>query len=98
MGGQLENRDGSHSLTNAESLLPVDRSVLLAGTYTVDASAGVDIGRQTIVIPTYGNYWTVAANHKIRLEISNVDSPYLTPSREPSTTTIANVKLDLPIR
>jgi hypothetical protein len=50
------------------------------------------------VIPTYGNYWTVAGDHSIRLEISNVDSPYLTPSREPSTTTISSVKLDIPIR
>ncbi len=72
--------------------------LITRGTYTIDAGAGVEIGRRTIVIPTYGNYWTVSANHKIRLEISNVDSPYLTPSREPSTTTITNVKLELPIR
>jgi hypothetical protein len=72
--------------------------LITRGTYTIDAGAGVEIGRRTIVIPTYGNYWTVAGNHKIRLEISNVDSPYLTPSREPSTTTITNVKLELPIR
>jgi hypothetical protein len=68
------------------------------GTYTIDAGAGVDIGRRTIVIPTYGNYWRVPANHKLRLEISNVDSPYLTPSREPSTTTVTRVKLDIPVR
>jgi pimeloyl-ACP methyl ester carboxylesterase len=72
--------------------------LITRGTYTIDAGAGVEIGRRTIVIPTYGNYWTVGANHKIRLEISNVDSPYLTPSREPSTTTITSVKLELPIR
>jgi pimeloyl-ACP methyl ester carboxylesterase len=72
--------------------------MITRGTYTIDAGIGVEIGRRTIVIPTYGNYWRVAANHKIRLEISNVDSPYLTPSREPSTTTITNVKLELPIR
>src|SRR6266550_2668159 len=68
------------------------------GTYTIDTGAGVDIGYRTFVIPTYGNYWRVAANHKIRLEISNVDSPYLTPSREPSTTVISTVRLDLPVR
>jgi pimeloyl-ACP methyl ester carboxylesterase len=72
--------------------------LITRGTYTIDAGAGVDIGSRTIVIPTYGNYWTVPANHKIRLEISNVDSPYLTPSREPSTTIVSNVKLELPIR
>ncbi|HEY8833312.1 MAG TPA: alpha/beta fold hydrolase [Gemmatimonadaceae bacterium] len=72
--------------------------LITRGTYTIDAGIGVDIGRRTIVIPTYGNYWTVPANHEIRLEISNVDSPYITPSREPSTTIISNVKLELPVR
>ena len=72
--------------------------LITRGTYTIDSGLGVDIGHRTIVIPTYGNYWRVAANHKIRLEISNVDSPYLTPSREPSTTIISNVKIDLPVR
>ena len=72
--------------------------LITRGTYTIDAGIGVDIGSKTIVIPTYGNYWTVHADHKIRLEISNVDSPYLTPSREPSTTIVSNVKLELPIR
>ncbi|MFL5584622.1 MAG: alpha/beta fold hydrolase [Gemmatimonadaceae bacterium] len=72
--------------------------LITRGTYTIDAGLGVEIGRRTIVIPTYGNYWRVPANDRIRLEISNVDSPYLTPSREPSTTTISSVRLDLPIR
>jgi len=72
--------------------------LITRGTYTIDAGVGVEIGRRTIEIPTYGNYWRVAANHKVRLEISNVDSPYLTPSREPSTTIISSVKLDIPVR
>jgi hypothetical protein len=72
--------------------------LITRGTYTMDAGVGVEIGRRTIVIPTYGNYWRAGANHKLRLEISNVDSPYLTPSREPSTTIISRVKLDIPVR
>jgi hypothetical protein len=72
--------------------------LITRGTYTLDAGRGVEIGRLEVVIPTYGNYWTVSAGHRIRLEISNVDSPYLTPSREPSTTTISSVKLELPVR
>lgn len=72
--------------------------LITRGTYTIDAAAGDNIGRRHIVIPTYGNYWTVPASHKIRLEISNVDSPYLTPSREPSMTLISRVRLDVPIR
>jgi len=72
--------------------------LITRGTYTIDAGTLADIGRRTIVIPTYGNFWRVPAAHKIRLEISNVDSPYLTPSREPSTTVISSVRLDVPIR
>jgi ABC-2 type transport system ATP-binding protein len=72
--------------------------LITRGTYTIDATGRVPIGRQTIVIPTYGNYWRVAANSILRLELSNVDSPYLTPSREPSTTIISAVTLDIPIR
>jgi hypothetical protein len=72
--------------------------LITRGTYTIESSAGVDIGPRSVVIPTYGNYWRVAANDNIRLEISNVDSPYLTPSRELSTTVIKSVKLDVPIR
>ena len=72
--------------------------LITRGTYTIDAGVGFDIGQRTVVIPTYGNFWRVPASHKIRLEISNVDSPYLTPSREPSTTTISRVRLDVPIR
>jgi hypothetical protein len=68
------------------------------GTYTVDAGTAATIGQRTVVIPTYGNYWRAAANDKLRLEISNVDSPYLTPSREASTTVISRVKLDVPVR
>ena len=72
--------------------------LITRGTYTIDAGMSADIGRRTIVIPTYGNFWRVPASHRIRLEISNVDSPYLTPSREPSTTVISSVRLDVPIR
>jgi hypothetical protein len=72
--------------------------LITRGTFTLESATGVDIGQRTIVIPTYGNYWRVAANDNVRLEISNVDSPYLTPSREPSTTTIKSVRLDVPIR
>lgn len=72
--------------------------LITRGTFTLESAAGIDIGQRTIVIPTYGNYWRVAANDNVRLEISNVDSPYLTPSREPSTTVIKSVRLDVPIR
>jgi hypothetical protein len=35
---------------------------------------------------------------RLQLEITNVDSPYLAPSRIPSVTQISDVRLELPIR
>jgi pimeloyl-ACP methyl ester carboxylesterase len=72
--------------------------LITRGTVTLDAGLGVDVGTRQIVIPTYGNFWVVPAGHTIRLEISNVDSPYITPSREPSTTVISRVALAIPTR
>jgi ABC-2 type transport system ATP-binding protein len=72
--------------------------LITRGTVTLDSGIGIDIGARTIEIPTYGNFWAVASGHTIRLEISNVDSPYITPSREPSSTVINEVTLRIPLR
>ncbi len=72
--------------------------LITRGTVTVDAGIGVEIGARQIEIPTYGNFWFVPSGHTIRLEISNVDSPYITPSREPSSTVINKVTLRIPTR
>jgi predicted acyl esterase len=72
--------------------------LITRGTVTLDAGRAQDIGARQIVIPTYGNYWLVPQGHTVRLEVSNVDSPYLTPSREPSSTIISAVHLRIPTR
>ena len=72
--------------------------LITRGTLTLDAGVGANVGSPPIVIPTYGNFWLIPAGHTLRLEISNVDSPYLTPSREPSTTIINAVHLRIPTR
>jgi hypothetical protein len=82
-------------------LLDVDgptRRLITRGTLTLDSGTGAQIGRQLIVIPTYGNFWFVPEGHKLVVEISNVDSPYITPSREPSTTEIHEATLAIPTR
>jgi hypothetical protein len=82
-------------------LIDVDGSsetLITRGTLTLDAGTGVEIGARELVIPTYGNYWRVGATHTMRLEVSNVDAPYITPSREPSSTVITSAKLEVPIR
>ena len=72
--------------------------LITRGTFTFDAGQNSSAGQKKIVIPTYGNRWKVSAGHRIRLEISNVDAPYIAPSREPSSTTITKVTLDIPLQ
>ena len=72
--------------------------LITRGTVTLDSGLSADIGSRRIVIPTYGNFWLVPQGHTVRLEISNVDSPYITPSREPSSTIINAVHLKIPTR
>jgi pimeloyl-ACP methyl ester carboxylesterase len=74
------------------------RRLITRGTVTLDAGSAVDLGPRTIAIPTYGNFWFVAAGHSILLELTNVDSPYITPSRELSSTVVNKVTLTIPTR
>ena len=76
-----------------------DKQLVTRGTYTVDTERpGVPIGRMPITIVTYGNVWQAAAADTLRLEITNVDSPYIGPSRVPSVTEVSKVSLDIPVR
>jgi len=76
-----------------------ERALVTRGTYTLDSgSPAVSLGRVKVAIPTYGNLWSAAPNHRLRLEITNIDSPYIAPSRVPSVTEIRNISLRLPVR
>ena len=75
------------------------RELITRGTYTLDSGIpGVPIGERDVVIPTYGNLWNAEPDHTLRLEITNIDSPYLAPSRVPSATAISAISLTLPVR
>jgi ABC-2 type transport system ATP-binding protein len=75
------------------------KQLITRGTYTLQsAGEGVTIGEVDVTIPTYGNFYRVEPGHVVRLELTNVDSPYLTPSRVPSTTVVTDVSLRVPIR
>jgi hypothetical protein len=69
------------------------RQLITRGTYQLEQRGTADVR-----IPTYGNVWEAAPDHALQLEISNVDSPYLSPSRIPSVTQISQVRLELPVR
>jgi ABC-2 type transport system ATP-binding protein len=84
-------------------LFDVDASgvkrIITRGTYTLERDALVpESWDVAVTIPTYGNLWRAEAGHTLRLELTNVDSPYLTPSRLPSVTTVTGVRLTVPVR
>jgi ABC-2 type transport system ATP-binding protein len=71
------------------------RQLITRGTYMLEAAPGT---ASAIVIPTYGNVWRAPAGHRLQLEITTLDSPYLAPSRVASVTEISEVRLELPVR
>jgi predicted acyl esterase len=73
------------------------KQLITRGTYTADNGA-LPVGEVDLTIPTYGNLWHVPVDHTIRFELTNLDSPYIAPSRVPSATTISNVSVQIPIR
>lgn len=75
------------------------KELITRGTYTLESRApGVPLGDVDVSILTYGNYWRAPDGHVVRVELSNVDSPYITPSRVPSQTTVTGVRLEIPVR
>ena len=75
------------------------KQIITRGTYTLqNPITGAPVGDVDVVIATYGNYWRVDAGHTLRLELTNVDSPYITPSKVLSETVVTGVRLDIPIR
>ena len=75
------------------------KQLVTRGTITLEgATVGAPIGDADVVLPTSGNFWRAEADRTLRLELTNVDSPYITPSRIPSATTVSEVRLRLPIR
>jgi pimeloyl-ACP methyl ester carboxylesterase len=78
-----------------------DGTVLLVtrGTYTLDTGSPLrPIGHQKVTITSYGNLWQADQADVLRLEITNVDSPYIEPSRVPSVTALGKVVLEIPVR
>lgn len=69
--------------------------LITRGTLTIEPAPGVPID---VELSTYGNLWEIDADHELRLEISNLDSPFIRPSMVPSITTIEGVTLHVPVR
>ena len=81
-------------------MTPTGQSTLVTrGTSTLDSGSPlVPLGDANVDILTYGNLMQVASEDSLRLEITNVDSPYITPSRVPSVTRLSKASLTVPVR
>jgi ABC-2 type transport system ATP-binding protein len=76
-----------------------EKRLITRGTYTLQSARnGLAIGAVDPEIITYGNLWRADDGHVLHLELTNVDSPYITPSRVPSATTVTSVTLTIPVR
>ena len=76
-----------------------ESTLVTRGTLTLDSGSPlVALGSRDVRIAAYGNLMEIAGGDTLRLEISNVDSPYIAPSRVPSVTRVSNVSLMVPVR
>jgi hypothetical protein len=72
---------------------PSGRAVFVdRGTYRLDLPAG------TLELPLFGNHWRFLAGHRIRLDLAQVDEPFLRRSNVPSAINFAAPALTLPVR
>ncbi len=67
------------------------------GTYRIDAPAYNGLSG-TLRLPLYGNQWPFSVGDRIRLDLTQVDTPTYRPDNEPSTITLGPPTLSLPTR
>jgi hypothetical protein len=73
--------------------------LITRGTYTFDTGdVAPPLSAIELTIPTHGNLWQAEKTDRLRLEITNVDAPFLAPSQVVSETRISNVRLLVPVR
>ena len=69
------------------------------GTYTLDSgSPTTPLGEQRLTLTLYGNLWQFAATHTLLIELTNVDSPYISPSKVPSVSKLSGLQAVIPAR
>jgi predicted acyl esterase len=74
--------------------------LMTRGTYRLDtlAAGDADPPAGTVRLPLYGNHWPLAAGHRIRLDLQEVDAPSFRPTNIPNLLTLAPPELTLPTR
>jgi hypothetical protein len=72
--------------------------LITRGTYRIDTLNGYDPSEGDLRLPLFGNHWRLAPGHRIRLDLTQVDEPYLRPNNQPSMITYGSPTLILPTR
>jgi hypothetical protein len=72
--------------------------LITRGTFRIDSLNGYDPGAGTLRLPLYGNHWELAAGHRIRLDLTQVDAPTFRPNNQPSSIHFGTPELVLPTR
>lgn len=72
------------------------RTLVTRGLYRLSLAGGDNaVGR--LKFKLFGNHYHIAAGHKIQLELSQTDVPFLKPDRFESSITYSGVKVELPL-
>jgi hypothetical protein len=91
---------GSTATLNARvwDVAPDGKTLLVTrGTYRLDLPAyDSPIGK--LRLPLFGNHWDLRPGHSIRLDLTQVDQPYLRPSNLPAEISFGPPTLHLPTR
>jgi dienelactone hydrolase len=72
--------------------------LITRGTYRLDVQGGYDSATGQIRIPFFGNHYRFAVGHRIRLDLTQQDTPYLRASNLFSSITFGPPTLNLPTR
>jgi hypothetical protein len=67
------------------------------GTYRLSVPL-YDQAAGTIRLPLFGNHWLLQRGHRLRIDLTQVDQPFLRPSNVPSEITFEPPTLVLPTR
>ena len=71
--------------------------LMTRGAYRIDVPA-YDTQAGTLQLPLFGNHWPLEPGHSIRLDLTQVDTPFLAPSKVPSSIEFDSPQLTLPTR
>ena len=72
--------------------------LITRGTYRIDTLNGYDTATGSLRLPLFGNHWRLAPGHKVRLDLTQVDTPSLRANNLPSSITYDAPRLVLPTR